>query len=230
MSESQLPLFIKIKEFLSNNLGFNFYDKIKLENSSALAVNVQKPRNNSKGSVLFIVKNINILHNYLCPYLNNFEFITKKGKDFEDFKIKSRAIYYAAHKDEKIKYLILKLSHSMNNFRLSTYSGKIPAEFLSMHEKAKLINVTPQVEHLQDGRVKNIYLNKILHQHESSIYKILKPSGEIVITQTITEAAKIVGVNIKTLSKKLDRKMLQSAEYTANINNIKIKRIGVFYK
>lgn len=30
----------------------------------------QKARGNSKGSVLFIIKNIEIIHNYLIPYFD----------------------------------------------------------------------------------------------------------------------------------------------------------------
>jgi hypothetical protein len=230
MTKVQLPVFYKIKEFLLNNLDFNFNDKIKLKNSSAININIQHGRNNSKDSVLLLIKNINILHNYLIPFLQNLKFITKKSKDFEDFKIITQAIYYGAHKNNEIKSLILRLSYTMNNFRLSNYSGKFPVGYLSEYEKNRLINVNPQVEYLQDGRLRNIYTKKILHQYESSIYKIFKPNGEVAFAQTLTEAAKIIDVNIKTLSKHLDKEILYSEEYTANIKNNKVKRIKVFLK
>jgi hypothetical protein len=60
MTERQLPLFIKIKEFLIKELIFNIYDKIKIKNTSVIAINNQKARNNSKGSILLIIKNVNL--------------------------------------------------------------------------------------------------------------------------------------------------------------------------
>ena len=96
-----------------------------------MGINTQNARKNSKGSVLFIIKDIRILHNYLIPFFDKLEFLSKKVQDFNDFKIITRAVYYGAHKEELIRSLILKLSRSTNNFRLSNYSGKLPAEFLT---------------------------------------------------------------------------------------------------
>jgi hypothetical protein len=228
MTERQLPLFIKIKEFLIKELNFNIYDKIKIENTSAIAINNQKARNNSQGSILLIIKNVNLLYNYLIPYLDSLEFITKKYKDYQDFKVLVKVVYYGGNKDKEIKSIILKLSYNMNNYRLSTSTSK--SETLSSEEKNKLLNITPKVERLKDGRLLDILSNKVIHQAESSIYKILNPEEEIFIVQTLTEAAKIVGVNIKTLSNKLDKEISDSDESMVNVKNFKVKRIGVFYK
>lgn len=65
----------------------------KLKCSSIIAIRRQNARNNSKASVLLIIKNIHILHNYLIPFFQDIEFKTKKGKDFIDFKIICKAIY-----------------------------------------------------------------------------------------------------------------------------------------
>jgi hypothetical protein len=75
-----------------------------------MGINSQKARNNSKSSVLFIIKDIRILHNYLVPFFDKVEFLSKKDLDFKDFKIISRIVYYGAHKEEPTKSLILKLS------------------------------------------------------------------------------------------------------------------------
>jgi hypothetical protein len=226
MTERQLPLFIKIKEFLIKELNFNIYDKIKIENTSVIAINNQKARNNSKGSILLIIKNVNLLYNYLIPYLDGLEFITKKYKDYQDFKVLVKVVYYGGKKDEEIKSIILKLSYNMNNYRLSTSTSN--SETINSEEKDKLINMTPKVKRLKDGRLLDILSNKVIHQAESSIYKILNPKEEIFIVQTLTEAANIVGVNIKTLSNKLNKEVLDSDEPMVNIKNFKVKRIGVF--
>src|SRR5437667_7869578 len=110
------------------NLGFDKYSFHKLNSSSVIAINKQKPTL-GKPSLIFAIKNIFILNNYLIPYFESIEFLTKKGKDFEYFKIICKAVYNGSHKIDEIKSLILKLSYTMNNFRLSTYSGS--TEFLS---------------------------------------------------------------------------------------------------
>jgi hypothetical protein len=195
-----------------------------------MGINTQKARKNSKSSVLFIIKDIRILYNYLIPFFDKIDFLSKKVQDFKDFKIICRAVYYGAHKEEPIKSLILKLSRGMNNFRLSNYSGKIPAEFLTKDERDILVNTPHLVERLLDGRLRDIKTKNIIYQHESCIYKIIKPSGEVLTIQTLSESAKIVGVNIKTLSKHLDVESAVNLEFTALVKDHKIKRIIVYSK
>lgn len=110
------PVLVKIKEFLLDNLGFDVNSKFKIENT---AINTQKARNNSKGSVLFIIKDIRILHNYFVPFLTEKVFLSKKGLDFLDFKLICQLVYYGVHKEDTIRPLLLKLSRGMNNFRLT---------------------------------------------------------------------------------------------------------------
>jgi hypothetical protein len=111
----------------------------KLKCSSIITIKTEKAIKNSKPLVGFRIKNVHILNNYFIPFFSSEEgasssqeFITKKGKDFSDFKIICKAIYLGAHRREEIKSLILKLSYTMNNFRLSTHLG--PVESLSKNE------------------------------------------------------------------------------------------------
>lgn len=120
-----------------------------------MAINTQKARNNSKSSVLFIIKDIRILHNYFIPFLcalvvaaeKKKAFVSKKGLDFEDFKLICQLVYDGVHKQDHIKPLLLKLSRSMNNFRLTNYSNKIP-EFITKAERALLLKTPSLVEYL----------------------------------------------------------------------------------
>ena len=52
----------------------------------------------------------------------------------------------------------------------------------------------------------------------------------MLTVQTLTQAAKIVGVIIKTLSKYLDKKSANNLVYTALVKKHKIKRIKIFLK
>jgi hypothetical protein len=126
-----------------------------------------------------MIKNIHVLNNYLIPFLSEEEFMTKKGTDFLDFKLICNIVYNGGHCKKEIASLVLKLSYTMNNYRLSTYQGTV--NYLSKDEKYMLINTQPTIEHLKDGRQIDIITKEVLRRRSSScIYEIIKPSGEIL--------------------------------------------------
>ena len=222
---SQLPVLVKIKEFLENNLGFDKYSMFKLINSSIISITKSNSKENSKASASLIIKNIRVLHNYLIPFFSEMEFLSKKGLDFADFKFICTAIYNGIHRIDGMKEIILKLSYNMNNYRLSTNIK--PVEILSKEELDKLININPTVKYLFDGRQVDILTNKVLHQQVSCVYEIYKPNNEIVLANTLQEAALIVDVYSETLSKHLDS-IGSNPEQYIEIKNNKIRRIAVF--
>ena len=201
---------MKIKEFLENNLGFDSYSLYKLKNSSTIAVAEVKARNaNSKSSVTLIIKNINVLNNNLVPFFAGMEFLTKKGIDFKDFKIICKAIYDGAHRKQDIRALILNLSNTMNNFRLSTYKGIVVA--LTQEEIEKLLNAGSTVECLLDGRVIDRETKKVLPRQVSCIYEICEQDGGVLLANSLNEAAAIVGLYPDTVSKYLDSEHLNGS-------------------
>ena len=158
-------------------------------------------------------------------------FLTKKGKDFKDFKIICKVVYNGAYKDEEIKKIILKLSYTMNSYRLSTNTAS--GSPLSKDEWDKLSSALPTVNYLFDGRVRDISVSlreegKMLHQKISCVYEILELGGEVLIANTLSEAASIVGVYPDTLSKYLDVDIQDSVEHWVLLNNRKIRRVSVF--
>ena len=84
LSETQLPLLVKIKEFLVNNLGFDSYSMHKIKNTPILSITTEKARDIGKSIPLavFMIKNTHVLNNYLIPFLSEEEFMTKKVKIF----------------------------------------------------------------------------------------------------------------------------------------------------
>jgi len=100
--------------------------------------------------------------------------------------------------------LIIKLSYTMNNYRLS--SSKSETQNLTNEELSLLKNSPPLVEHLEYGRVREIHSKVIIHQSCSCIYIIQTPVGETFRVVSLKESANLIGVNIKTLSKYLDDK------------------------
>lgn len=210
----QLDVLLKIKEFLENYFsggGFDIYSLYKLKNSSIIAVTTPKARNENKSSVAITVKNVKLLNNYFIPFLDDMTFLTKKGQDFQDFKTICRVVHNGAYRKEEIKKIILKLSYTMNNYRLST--NTTPSLSLSNEERDKLNFATPTVEYLYDGRVIDSSTGKLIHQQISCVYDIRKLNGEVLIENTLTKAASIVGVYPDTLSKYLDVKVQSSEKH-----------------
>lgn len=232
LTENQKPVLVKIREFLLNNLGFDPYSKYKIENTSVMGINRQKARNNSKGSVLFIIKDIRILYNYIIPFLAKLRFLTKKGIDFLDFKLICQLVYFGVHKQDEIKPLLLKLSRSMNNYRLTNYSNKIPKQSITKQERDLLINTPPLVEYLWDGRLRRIDTKNFIHQHASCIYIVLNSTGEKGKFLTLSDTAAYVGCSLITISKYLDVEFPTTGDtsYTAEIKGVQIKRVQVYKK
>ena len=229
-SNIQHSLLEAIKKYLIDKLGFNKYSVFKLKNSSVIAVMTGKARNNRKPLSVLRIKNTNVLINYLIPYLDKMTFITKKGLDYKDFKIICKSIYDGIYRTEEIKELIIKLSYSMNNYRLSTNSDKEKLDSLSGQDLNKLINAKPTIRHLKDGRQLDIVTGKPVNRRWTNcIFEIIKNTEEIFLASTLNEAAVIVGVDFRTISKNLALEALgDNGEYVV-INKQIIRRIAVFY-
>ena len=226
LSGVQIDVLLEIKKFLENSLGFDMYSLYKLKNSSTIAVTTVKATNNSKSSAAITIKNVNLLQNYFLPFLDRMKFLTKKGPDFKDLKMICRVVHNGAYRKDEIKRIILKLSYTMNNYRLSTNAMTGPC--LTNEERDILISAPATVEYLYDGRVRDISTGKLIHQQISCVYDIRKLSGEVLMANTLSEAASIVGVYPETLSKYLDVKVQSSEEHWVQLNNHKVRRVPVF--
>lgn len=228
LSEIQLPLLLKIKEYLENNLGLDSYSMHKLKSTSIISIRSEKARDTGKSLPLAVlmIKNVHVLNNYLIPFLNKEEFMTKKGRDFLDFKVICKTIYNGAHRIKEIASLVLKLSYTMNNYRLSTYQDTV--NYLSKDEMDKLINAKPTIVHLKDGRQIDHLTKKVIHRRSSScIYEIIKPSGEVLLMPNLAESAKIIGTGFNTLKRHLD--VLDNISDEVVLKDHTVRRIPVFY-
>ena len=118
----------------------------------------------------------------------------------------------------------------MNNYRLSTNSDKEKLDSLSGQDLNKLINAKPTIRHLKDGRQLDIVTGKPVNRRWTNcIFEIIKNTEEIFLASTLNEAAVIVGVDFRTISKNLALEALgDNGEYVV-INKQIIRRIAVFY-
>jgi len=183
-----------------------------------------KAKGKSKATVSLDIRDVKVLTNYLLPFLSKMKFFSKKELDFQDFFVICRTIYNGAHKDEVINSLILKLSFSMNDYRLSSYNGKI-TPVLTKEELNTLKTAQPLSIRLADGRVRDVTTGKIDYNNESSCYFITKPNKEELIVKSLKEAGEEIGVHYSTLSKILD---VDYADFVGEVNGYTVRRIKVF--
>lgn len=230
LTEKELPVLLEIKNYFNgeeNIFNLDKFSYFKLKNSNIIKIYNEKGRNNSKPLVALYIKNLHFINNYLLPYFNTDSFISKKSADLRDFKIITRAIYIGAHLNKQLKWIILKLSYTMNNFRLST--GKVG--FISEKEKSLLINAKPSVEHLNDGRELNIISKKIIHRRSSScVYEVIDNSGKKSIKLNLQETAKLLDIGFNNLKRRLDNIEIDSGQSPLYllIKDNKVRRIRVF--
>ena len=235
-SNIQHSLMEAIKNYLLDRLGFDKYSMFKLNNSSVIDVITGKAINNSKPLSVLRIKNTNVLTNYLIPYFNEMEFLSKKGLDYREFKIICKAIYDGAHRTEEIKELIIKLSYTMNNYRLSNNSSPKEDSSLSKEELGTLLNGKSTVIHLDDGRqIDNITRKEINRRWTNCVYEIIKGSGEVILASTLNEAGEILNVDFRTVRRNLDSLSVASLEegdngkYFTEIKGNQVRRVAVFY-
>ena len=110
----------------------------------------------------------------------------------------------------------------MNNYRLSTFLGKI--QQINLLEINQINKAKATIEYLNDGLKIDIENKKIINNRSgSSVYQIIKSSGEILIKPNLADSAKELGIGFNTLKKKFNCK-----DQNIDINGNKITRIGVF--
>jgi len=223
-TEEQYDLYLKIKEFLIANLGFDKYSLFKLNSSQAIAINLSKARNNGKPTVSLIIKNVKLLNNYFIPFFDDLLFISKKGLDFKDFKLICAAVYNGLHKSEEIRSLILKLSYNMNNFRLST--SKQSSEVLNLDQRDKIAKASPLFKYLDDGRILDLTNNSIITKPNSLEYEVITPEKDVILFDSLKEVLAKVGVGFRTM---VSAMKLDSGE-RVEIKGYIVKRIPVFGK
>lgn len=230
LSQVQLPVLEKIQNFLESNLLFDKYSMFKLKNSSCITVGTSiAGSGNSKPFARLVIRNASVLTNYFIPFFNNMTFISKKGKDFEDFKIICTALYNGTYRNELIRSLILKLSYTMNNYRLSTNTDSKKVSNFSKDDRENLVNAKPTIIHLSDGRqVDSVTRKEIISRWTNCVYEIINDKGEETLVSSINEAATILNVDFRTLKRNLESEALYSKGGFFEIKGKKVRRVPVF--
>lgn len=139
-----------------------------------------------------------------------------------DFKLISSAVYKGSHKVKEIKELILKLSYTMNNYRLTTNQKGIVV--FTAEEREIIKNAPPTLERLKDGRLREIETGKIEIKSSQCLYEVIKLTSsfprkafsgpevesnnpEVLFFDTFKDTSKFLGVEIRKLKRCIDEAM-----------------------
>ena len=202
LSKIQKPLLEQIVEFLINKLDDS--SKFKAINSKFFNLSEESSRSNAKAMVKLLILQIDFLNNIFVPYFSELNFLSKKKYDFLDFKLLTILIYQGKFLNPEINNFILKLSYTMNSYRLTSFN-KFPNDYildLNQFNLWKLerinlenlyLNLPPIFIENNDGEIINVETKKVIR--EIYIIKVIKLDNSVNFYTSITDCAKELGIN-----------------------------------
>ena len=164
------PLLLKIQEFLNqldpiNNL---FFDK-ELQKPRGILISKAgvndylKLRSKTHRPLTCLsISQTDFFYKFFIPFLDKLVFLSKKKKDYLDWRLVVFIIYWNMNETELGKSLIYDISKGMNNNRLSTNKGGLKYLEPKLHEK---INKIPSTVYIDNhGLRREVNTNKLLNQ------------------------------------------------------------------
>lgn len=154
--------------------------------------------------VKLLILQIDYLNNIFVPYFSELNFLSKKKYDFLDFKLLTILIYQGKFLNPEINNFILKLSYTMNSYRLTSFN-KFPNDYildLNQFNLWKLerinlenlyLNLPPIFIENNDGEIINVETKKVIR--EIYIIKVIKLDNSVNFYTSITDCAKELGIN-----------------------------------
>lgn len=113
----------------------------------------------------------------------------------------------------------------MNSYRLSTNLGKGSTESLTENERNTVREALPTVEHLEEGRLRDVETGQVTINRSLCLYEVIRPDGEILILDSFNDILNILGVGFRTLKRHVNEDTLGNAtEFRGYI----IRRVAVF--
>lgn len=191
---------LKIREFLLNLLDEHSY----LLGSTTKLINIIDKKSNSgrKAVSLLDITQIDFICNILIPYLETLEFRTKKHKDFLDLKILAILNLQGKHLTDNGKELMIKLSNTMNDNRLTTNSTHKVLDNKTKFELDLLIKSDSLISVDSEGRAMIISENKYIRS--TYIIKVYFLNGTVSYFTSGISCAKSLHVSNDTITKRLN--------------------------
>lgn len=193
-------VLVKIREFLLNQL--DEYSYILGSCTKLININDKKIKCNNKPISILEISQIDYLCNILIPYFNSLQFRTKKYKDYIDFRTIAFLILEGKHLIEKGKQLIIKLSDTMNNNRLSTNSNPLTIDIATKSELDFLIKSKPLIYIDSEGRA--IIIHEKRYIRSSYIIKAIFLNSSISYFTNGVSCAKALYVSNNIITQRLN--------------------------
>ena len=180
----------------------------------------------SKPMAFITVNQTDFLLNALIPFFDNLIWLSKKEKDYQDWKLILNIIKQGKHFTAEGKELIFLITKGMNNSRLTTNSASIGEESssaLDIKERAlKLLSTPSNYEVQPDGKILIKSLGTYWKGRGNVGVKVLDEKGELIFHfDSIKDCALFFNVHSRTINRRLD-----SGSYVVfEGKNLKFKRL-----
>ncbi len=200
--KGNLALMTAIKSYLGN-LAFSnkFYTKYKTYGKKVIYLT--KSKNTSGFNYVLIIKSKEFLDNILIPYLDSWNFYSKKRLDYTDWKYVSELKKLGLHYQFEGKMLIKLILSQMNNNRLSNSGSKLINRNHIDSEVIRLLK-GPSNYKIIEGKIFIKSLNKF-HSSRIKIQVELQDSEGLIFKtfDSMSQCAKFLKVSGDTVSKKM---------------------------
>lgn len=205
----EIGVLEEIKTFL---LGLPGKYRIKRKNSNLVKLEVynQAKGRDHRPMTYLTVNQTDFLTNVLIPFFDNLRWLSKKEKDYEDWRLILNIIKQGKHFTDEGKNIISLIAKGMNNNRLSTNLSKgscsyhIP--FLGIKERIlKLIESPLNYKVQPDGKILIKSLGTYLKGRGNVGVRVLDEKGELVYNfSSIKECALFFNLHSRTINRRLE--------------------------
>jgi hypothetical protein len=197
-----------IKKFLLSLPGEHVI-KRSTTNFVKLAVYNQVKDRNHKPMAYITVNQTDFLTNVLVPFFDNLIWLSKKEKDYQDWRLILNIIKQGKHFTDQGKELIVLIAKGMNNNRLSTnlaFSETKESSNISIKERAlKLLESPSNYEVQPDGKILIKSLGTYRKGRGNVGVRVLGENEELIFNfNSIKECALFFNVHSRTIIRRLD--------------------------
>lgn len=188
---------------------------IKRNNTNLVKLEIynQAKGRDHKPMAFLAVNQKDFILNVLIPFFDNLIWLSKKGKDYEDWKLILDIINQGKHFTEEGKELIHLISLQMNNNRLSTNSGafashtvkeKSSSLILYKERALKLLSMPSNYEVQPDGKILIKSLGTYLKGRGNVSVKVYDDKGLLIYNfDSIQDCAMFFNVHSRTINRRL---------------------------
>jgi hypothetical protein len=183
------------------------YVERKSTNLVSLAIRNQAKGKDHKAMAQLIVSQRYFIINVIIPFFDSLTWLSKKVKDYIDWKLILDLINQGWHFTEEGKKVICLITQGMNNYRLSTSITPVEdASQVDVKERAlKLLSSPSNYEVQANGKIKIKSLGTYLKGRGNVGVNVLDVKGEIVFKfNSIKDCALFFNVHTRTINRRLE--------------------------